>query len=84
VISKEDQIRLAEELQGLLLQDFRARLLDGTITPTDRASLARLLSQNGWTLDPSQFARGLESKMLKLVDPSSLDDDDVADARRTA
>jgi hypothetical protein len=76
VSTKEDQIALAAELQTLLLEDYRRALRDGTITPTDRASLARLLSQNGWSLDPSLLgAGGLKGKMPRLVRPEELEED---------
>lgn len=73
----QKQIRLAEMLQELLLQDFHTLLLSGGMSPTDRATLSRLLSQNGWSLDPSRLPTGLKDLLTTQV---SFDDaDEVAE-----
>jgi hypothetical protein len=72
---QQEQISKAERLQELLLESFESALLDGTITPTDRATLARLLSQNGWSLDPSKLPEGIKDKLTEHVDPTDLDDE---------
>lgn len=78
---RQRQIELAERLQDLLLRDFESQLSSGEMSPTDRATLARLLMQNGWTLDPSKLPQGLQGMLTTQVDPEELDDDDVFDLR---
>lgn len=72
---RQKQIDKAERLQELLLKSFEDALLDGSITPTDRATLARLLSQNGWSLDPAKLPQGIKDKLTSNVDPEDLDDE---------
>jgi hypothetical protein len=79
------QVEIAERLQLALLKDFERQLLDGTISSTDRATLARLLTQNGWSLDPSRLPKGLKDQLTSRIDPEDLDeDDDVLPLRRQA
>lgn len=53
------------------------KLLDsGEITSTDMATLARVLLQNGWSLDESRLPQSLRDKMPGLPPAGSLDDDD--------
>lgn len=76
-MEKQEQLDLAEELQGLVLRDFKNLLKEGKLTPTDRATLVRLLSANGWTLDPHTLPKNLKSMLLKDVDPLSFEDGDA-------
>ena len=64
---KKKQLQLAEKLQVLLLEDFERLANDGLLTPTDRATLARLLTQNGWSIDPSAMPQGLKDKLTSIV-----------------
>jgi hypothetical protein len=75
------QIELAAMLQDLLLEDFKAKLQTGEMTPTDRATLSRLLSQNGWVLDPAALPQGIEDKLTERIRPEDLDDDDIIPIR---
>lgn len=69
---KEQQVELAEELQMLLLQEFKKRFRSGEITSTDLATLSRLLIQNGWTLDPADLPQDLRDHITREV---SFDED---------
>jgi hypothetical protein len=42
-----------------LLKYFEKKLENNTLTDTGAATLARLLMQNGWNLDPSAVPEGL-------------------------
>lgn len=75
-VDQADQIALADELQGMVLEDFKKLLQSGLMTPTDRSTLVRLLSQNGWTLDPSALPMGLRDKLTRRVDPLDFEEDD--------
>lgn len=79
--SREQQIQIAERLQLLLLENFQTLLDSGEMTPTDRATLARLLMQNGWSLDPSRLPKGLQDLLTTQIDPEELDDDDIIPLR---
>lgn len=72
---QRSQIDLAERLQNMLLEDFERLLESSEMTPTDRATLARLLSQNGWSLDPSRLPQGIKDKLTDAIDPENLDDE---------
>lgn len=74
--TKKEQIDLAAELQLLWLKRMKKLFEDGTITSTDMATLARVLMQNGWTIDPHQLPQSLKDKMKKS-DPTVFDDDDA-------
>lgn len=63
---KKDQIRIVERLQAKLLERFEHLLDTGEMSATDAATLVRLLSQNGWTLDPTALPQGLKDKMADL------------------
>lgn len=65
------QIELAERLQEQLLHRFETLIQEENDTPTDRATLARLLSQNGWSLDPSSLPQSLKDKVSKSVSPTA-------------
>ena len=83
--TKQEQIALAEELQGMLLEDFKRLLESGEATAADRATMTRMLTEHGWDLDPS---RGGEIKpadlLTRKVDPRKFDDDDEAAMPRIA
>lgn len=65
--TKEEQIAITERLQMKLLKRFEDMLDANEITSTDIATLCRLLSQNGWVLDPSRVPKGLLSKLTARV-----------------
>lgn len=73
---KESQLQKAEELQDLLLANFEYLLKNDLMTPTDRATLTRLLTQNGWTIDPSMLPQGLRDKLTTKVDPLDFEEDE--------
>lgn len=79
--TKKEHLELAEEMQTLLLEDFRNMLRDGTASATDRATIARLLVANGWSLDPVLMGQGVTSKITKHVDPTQFDAEDDDDLR---
>lgn len=66
-MDKKKQLELSERLQVLLLENFEQLAVSGELTPTDRATLARLLTQNGWSIDPAAMPQGLASKLTSLV-----------------
>ena len=74
---KKEHLEIAERLQLALLKYFETKLADNSLTDTGAATLARLLMQNGWSLDPSQMPEGLRGKLTANVDPSELDEDDM-------
>jgi hypothetical protein len=74
---KKDQIAIAEKLQLKLLEYFEKKLENNTLTDTGAATLARLLMQNGWNLDPSAVPEGLRSKLTQNIDPNELNEDDL-------
>ena len=71
------QIEITERLQTALLEHFETLLKEKTITSTDMATLTRLLSQNGWSLDPAKLPQSLRGLLTTEVDPKDLDDQDV-------
>lgn len=75
--TKQKQIEIAERLQLALLEYFEQKLEDKTLSDTGAATLARLLMQNGWSIDPARLPQGLKDKLLSGVDPAKLSDDDV-------
>lgn len=81
---KNQQLEIAERLQLLLLEQFEELLEkgateDGGMTPTDRSTLARLLMQNGWSIDPAALPQGIRDKLSPDVllpdDEDALDDE---------
>lgn len=70
------QIDLARKLQFKMLKRWEKLLDDGTLSPTDAATLARLLSQNGWNLDPARIPQRLKDLIGDLPDPKTFTDDD--------
>ena len=73
--SIQDQIAISERLQLAWLKHMEKLLDSGVITSTDLATLARVLINGGWTLDPKQLPKSLRDLMtpLKLVDFGSDD-----------
>lgn len=77
---KEEQVEIAERLQRLLLEEFEKRLdpsCDKQATSTDLATLARILKDNGWTIDPADLPDDLRDHITNDVDPEDLDDPDL-------
>lgn len=72
--TKADQISFAKKLQGKLLRYFDNMLDRGLMTPTDAATLGRLLAQNGWSFDETSLPQNLRSKLTKVIDPATLDE----------
>lgn len=73
---KDRHVALAEELQLLWLEDMVQQYKDKTISSTDRATLIRFLSANGFSVDPSRMARGLSEKLTSGVSPEDFAEDD--------
>lgn len=69
------QVALKERLESKWLQHMEKLLDEGTITSTDMATLARVLLQNGWTLDASKIPAKLRDKLTTHVSPEELEDD---------
>jgi hypothetical protein len=69
------QLDKAEKLQDLLLDSFLELFQNRGETAADRATLLKMLKENGWSLDPSRLPQSLKDK-LTLSDPSVLDEDD--------
>ena len=69
-----EQTEIAERCQIKLLQRFEA-LLDSELgmAPTDAATLARLLSQNGWSFDESRIPKNLRERLTKDVEFDGLE-----------
>jgi hypothetical protein len=83
--ANKEQTEIAERLQLKLLQLYEAKLNDGSITDTGMGNLQRLLSHNGWSLDPAALPEGLKGKLLSKdipIDESELPD--VLPFRRNA
>lgn len=70
------QLDKAEALQDLLLDSFMELFKTKSETAADRANLIKLLSSNGWSIDPSRLPQTLQDK-LQTLPPPDLDDDDV-------
>lgn len=71
---------IRERLEEKLLEQYEARLLDGTISDTGMANLQRLLLASGFTLDEKQISTGLKSRLLSK-DPAGFDEDPSVVAR---
>lgn len=71
---KKEQIEIAERLQLKWLRTMERMLDEGTVSATDMATLARVLSSNGWSIDPHQLPQSLKDKM-KRSDPKVFDDE---------
>jgi hypothetical protein len=68
------QLDKAEKLQDLLLDSFLELFQGKGETAADRANLIKLLSSNGWSLDPSRLPQTLKDKLQ--LPPPELDEDD--------
>jgi hypothetical protein len=75
-MDKSSQIDLAKRLQSKLLRRFEYLLDQGEMSPTDAATLGRLLAQNGWSFDETNLPQSLRSKLTREVDPALLDEDE--------
>ncbi len=58
-----EQLQQAEQLQKLLLNSFINLFTMHGETAADRATLAKLLKENGWSLDPSRVPQTLKDKL---------------------
>lgn len=76
-LTKNEQLDLAERLQAMLLRSYLKRLQEGSLSDTGMASLQRLLSQNGWSLDPAQLPQELRHMLTSEVSPEELDEEDL-------
>jgi len=74
-MASKAQVELAERLQLRLLERFEKLMEEGDDTPTDRATLSRLLNANGWELSPDALPADLQDFITKVVDPKALDED---------
>ena len=63
----EAQVKKAEQLQDLLLDDLIKMFEAGEATSTDRATLAKLLRDNGWSVDASQVPQELKSQLTSSI-----------------
>lgn len=72
--AKTEQIAMVPTLQGKLLRYFDNLLDRGLMSPTDAATLSRLLVQSGWNLDETRLPQGLRSKLTKAVSIAELDE----------
>lgn len=83
-LTPEQQTALADRLQTKWLQRMEHLIDSGEATATDMATLARVLLQNGWSLDPKQLPQALRDKLTSKVSTEELDDDGVLPIRRNA
>lgn len=83
--AREKQIARSERIQDLLLERWEKLLVEGTISPTEAGVVAKVLSQNGWSLDPSKLPTGIREKLLAGTDPTEFKegDADILPIRRT-
>jgi len=72
-----EQVAIAERLQLKLLTRFETMIDEGTLTATDAATLVRLLSANGWTLDPAKVPKNLQNMLTTAVSFAEDGDDPV-------
>lgn len=74
VLDQAAQTSLAERLQTKWLEHMERLLDSGLITSTDMATLARVLLNNGWTLDPAKLPQRLKDALTSQVSPEDLED----------
>lgn len=84
VDNKTQQVEIAEALQLQLLQWFKDHMESEQMTATDRATLARLLMQNGWTIDPAKLPEELRNKLTTDLRPEDFDDEEQTPSLRIA
>jgi hypothetical protein len=65
-MTQEEQVDVAERLQGKWLMHMERLLDNGTITSTDMATLCRWLMANGWSLDPSKMPQKLRNLIADM------------------
>lgn len=83
LLNQTEQIQVAAQLQTLILQDFVKQLQGNTASATDRATIVRLLRENGWTLDPALVPSSLKDKITSKVSfDDDLTEDQVGEQRR--
>jgi len=73
--STQQQMEIAQRLQLKLLMRFEHLLDEGTLQATDAATLARLLRENGWSIDPNKVPVGLRGILTAAIDATKLDED---------
>lgn len=56
----------AKRVQKLLLADFEAILTAGTCSPTDRATIARYLKDNGYRVDENTLPKALSNLVADI------------------
>jgi hypothetical protein len=61
-----DQHAVAARLQSKWLQRMEFLIDHGLATSTDLATIARVLLQNGWSLDPKKLPQGLQALVNKV------------------
>lgn len=66
LLAEIDQHAVAARLQAKWLQRMEFLIDSGLATSTDLATLARVLLQNGWSLDPKKLPKGLQSLVSKV------------------
>jgi len=83
-LEEKEQAEIARRLQTKWLLRVEDLLDSGRLTSTDLATIARVLLQNGWTLDPSKLPQDLANQITSQVDPKVLDEEDVIPLRKKA
>lgn len=78
ILTSEQQIELAARVQSKWLRRMDWLLDHGLVTSTDMATLARVLLQNGWSLDPARLPKGLRDKLTAHIPVDDFEDEDVA------
>lgn len=75
--NNKTQIAIAERLQLLLMQRWETLLTNpmADVSPTEISTIAKVLRDNGWSIDPSKLPVGLRDKLL--TDPSKFEEGDV-------
>jgi hypothetical protein len=67
-MTQEEQVDVAERLQGKWLIHMERLLDNGTITSTDMATLCRWLMANGWSLDPTKMPQKIRNLVAEIGD----------------
>ena len=62
-----EQVAKAVKLQTLLLDHWTSLAENKTLSSMDCATIARLLSQNGWSLDPNTVPQPLRAQLTSDV-----------------
>ena len=69
----QKQLDIKSRLETKWLERMEKMLDSGEITSTDMATLARVLMQNGWTIDADKLPQHLRDKLTSHV---SFEEDD--------